>query len=69
MKTFPSKCHNCGKSDWTTSGMSHFLSQANKTKEGEYQVKETIGMIVHSFICNNCNYVVFFKEKYDKDLR
>jgi len=69
MNILQTKCPNCGKSNWTTSGQSHFLTQAIKNKKGEYKIKDTVGMVVRSYICNKCSYVVFFKEKYDKDLR
>jgi ribosomal protein S27AE len=68
MKNLPKMCPNCGKGNWMTSDHPYFLEKAVKGKEDKYDVKTNKGMIIRTYVCKNCSYLVFFKEQYDKDL-
>ena len=66
----PTKCPQCGKNQWITSGTSHLLSKAVKHKDdGKFEISTAKGLVVRAFVCKNCSNVVLVKETYDAELR
>jgi len=66
MKSLPKICPSCGKTKWQTTDHPYFFQKAVK-KEDTYDVKTNKGMIARIYVCSGCNYLMFFKEEYDKD--